>query len=120
MILIRKNNIFKIKLRIPRVLILALIFSFYFSLYISAQLIETKITEPSTTDLKFNPALIKASKIKMITLNISNKPDLQMIDDKGLVQCYEFDSTGLLKRFYSTSISHQEKIETEIKPVYYR
>ena len=106
------------EIRISRLLTLALIFCFCPPLFSSAQLINTKVTEPSTTEIKFNPTLVKTSKIKKITLLISNKPDLQMIEEKSLTECYEFDSIGMVKRSYTTKMAHQEKVEREVKAVY--
>jgi hypothetical protein len=91
-----------------------------FPLSLQAQLIDTHLSEPSTTDPHFNTEIIRLNKIKSITFSISQKPDLQVIDDKGLVQCFEFDSLGLVKRSYTTSIRSQEKVETLVKARYYR
>jgi hypothetical protein len=83
-----------------------------------AQLIVSRTSEPQATDPRFNPALIKANKIRRITLNIADKPDLQVIIDRGLVQCCEFDTSGHMSMFYTTSLKGQEKTETFIKPIY--
>lgn len=92
----------------------------FFPLFALPQIIDMRILEPTTAEIRFSTDLVRVSKIKKITLNIANKPDLQVIDDKGLVQVYEFDSAGLLKRNYSTRIVGQEKIETEVKALYKR
>ena len=55
--------------------------------------------------LPFNTAYIKTHNIKSITFDILDKKDLQVAEDKGLLNYYEFNDIGLLKRFYYTSIA---------------
>ena len=113
--MIKRNDLFSfLSQRSFFALLLILPFS------LNAQLIDTHLSEPITTDPHFNSEIIRLGKIKSITFSISEKPDLQVIDDKGLVQCFEFDSLGLMRRSYTTSIISQEKIETLVKARYYR
>jgi hypothetical protein len=83
-----------------------------------AQLIDSHVREPQVSDPRFNPALIKASRIRRITLNMADKPDLQPIQDKGLVQCCEFDTNGRMSLYFYTTLKGQEKKETYIQPIY--
>jgi len=55
--------------------------------------------------LPFNTEYIKTHNIKSITFDILDKKDLQVAEDKGLLNYYEFNDDGLLKRFYYTSIA---------------
>ena len=56
------------------------------------------------SQLPFNTEYIKKQKIKSITFDIIDKKDFQVAEDKGLLNYYEFNSNGLLTRFYYTSI----------------
>lgn len=55
--------------------------------------------------LPFNTEFIKADKIKSITFDILDKKDMQVAEDKGLLNYYEFNTHGKLTRFYYTTIS---------------
>lgn len=57
------------------------------------------------TQLPFNTEYIKTHNVKSITFDILDKKDLQVAEDKGLLNYYEFNDIGLLKRFYYTSIA---------------
>jgi hypothetical protein len=52
----------------------------------------------------FNPNLIKAKNIKKITFDILDKKDYEVAIDKNLMETYEFNSDGLLSRYYYTII----------------
>lgn len=54
--------------------------------------------------LPFNTAYIKSQKIRSITFDILDKKDFQVAEDKGLLNYYEFNTLGLLSRYYYTSI----------------
>lgn len=54
--------------------------------------------------LPFNTNYIKSRKIKSITFDIIDKKDFQVAEDKGLLNYYEFNTQGLLARYYYTSI----------------
>lgn len=56
------------------------------------------------TQLPFNTAYIKEQKIKSITFDIIDKKDFQVAEDKGLLNFYEFNTDGLLARYYYTMI----------------
>ena len=56
------------------------------------------------SQLPFNTEYIKSQKIKSITFDIIDKKDMQVAEDKGLLNYYEFNTNGLLTRFYYTSI----------------
>ena len=85
---------------------------------VSAQLIENKPSYIYTTDICFNSFYVKTSKVKKITALLSDKPDNQIIVDKGLVKCYEFDTAGNVKRFYFTSVKTYEAVEVPVPAVY--
>lgn len=80
-----------------------------------AQLIQTGLNESGTFAVGFNPSVIKEKKIKFITRHISNKPDNQLILDKGLIEQEEFDTTGHIISSYFTEI--KSTAEKDI-PVY--
>lgn len=68
--------------------------------------------------LEFNTPFIKEQKIRSITFDIIDKKDFEAPVDRNLVRYYEFDSTGLLKRFYYTNIIKTIEKEYHSQPVY--
>lgn len=68
--------------------------------------------------LEFNAAFIKQQKIRSITFDILDKKDFEAPVDRNLIHFYEFDSTGLLKRFYYTTIVKTIEKEYRSQPVY--
>ena len=54
--------------------------------------------------LEFNTLFMKEHKIKSITFDIIDKRDFQIDEDKNPMNYYEFNKSGLLSRFYYTSI----------------
>jgi len=54
--------------------------------------------------LPFNTEYIKSQKVRSISFDIIDKKDFQIAEDKGLLNYYEFNSQGLLARYYYTSI----------------
>ena len=70
--------------------------------------------------LPFNTDYIKQQGIKSITFDIIDKKDMQIAEDKGLLNYYEFNSTGKLNRFYYTSIYKVVQKEFHSEPVYKR
>lgn len=68
--------------------------------------------------LEFNTPFIKQQKIRSITFDIIDKKDFEAPVDKNLVHYYEFDSLGLLKRFYYTTIIKTIEKEYHSQPVY--
>lgn len=85
-----------------------------------SQIVMNKPQEIATTDLVFDPAFVKKNKIKTITIDLANKPDNKVIDDKGLVQHCEFDAEGRLSRYYYTILSGTKTREIEVPAVYRR
>lgn len=69
--------------------------------------------------LPFNTEYIKQQKIKSITFDIIDKKDFQVAEDKGLLNYYEFNSNGLLTRFYYTSVIKVIQKEYHTGPVYH-
>lgn len=55
--------------------------------------------------LPFNKSYIKQNNIKSITFDIIDKKDMQVAEDKDLINYYEFNKDGQLTRFYYTVIS---------------
>lgn len=70
--------------------------------------------------LPFNIEFIKKENIKSITFEILDKKDLQVAEDKGLLNYYEFYPSGQLKRYYYTTISKVIQKEYYSEPVYKR
>ncbi len=63
--------------------------------------------------INFNAELIKKNKIKSISIVIVDKPDGNIIIDKGAGKSYEFDENGNATRFYYTVLikTKLEKID---------
>lgn len=53
----------------------------------------------------FNPEVIKRNGIRRIVFEILDKKDFEAPVDRSLVETYEFNSDGLLSRFYYTNIA---------------
>ena len=70
--------------------------------------------------LPFNTQYIKDQKIKSITFDIIDKKDMQVAEDKGLLNYYEFNIHGKLTRFYYTTISKIIQKEYHSGPVYHK
>jgi hypothetical protein len=77
-----------------------------------AQIISTGINESKAFVISFNPSFIKDHKIRSITKHIANKPDNQMIIDRGLMEYYEFDKQG--NQIYNFSTEIKSASETEV------
>lgn len=73
------------------------------------------VSEPA-----FSREFVKKNKIKTITASVVDKPDGEIIRDKGLAQVYSFDTAGNLTRHHFNEITALEKTETEIPAVYKR
>lgn len=74
----------------------------------------------SLSEPAFNKAIIKQNKIKTISASVVDKPDGEIIRDKGLAQVYAFDTEGNLTRQYYNEITALEKTEIEVPAVYRR
>lgn len=85
-----------------------------------SQIIDPSPVSVVISDPHFNTAFIRQHRIKTITASVVDKPDGEIIRDKGLAQVYAFDSTGKLTRHYFNEITSLEKTETEIPAVYKR
>ncbi|MES2567248.1 MAG: hypothetical protein V4565_10300 [Bacteroidota bacterium] len=72
------------------------------------------------SQLPFNTEYIQTQKIKSITFDIIDKKDLQIAEDKGLLNYYEFNKEGLLTRFYYTSINKIIQKEFHTGPRYHK
>jgi len=88
--------------------------TFLFSQFCIAQLINTKPVEIPLGPVNFNAAIVKQNKIKNIQLVMVDKPDGEMIIDKGGTQGYEFDRNGNLTRYYYTILNRTENLEEDV------
>lgn len=84
--------------------------------FLSAQSLIPKAESAFENQLPFNTEYIRSQKIKSITFDIIDKKDLQVAEDKGLLNYYEFNEHGKLTRFYYTSISKVIQKEYYIAP----
>lgn len=96
------------------------LFSFFFSLSSFSQVLNTSAAEISLPENIFNKAFIKKNKIKTITAGVVDKPDGEIIRDKGLAQVFLFDTNGNLSRIYYNEITSIQKTEIEIPATYKR
>lgn len=85
-----------------------------------SQIIDPSPAAVSISEPHFNRTFIRQNKIKTITASVVDKPDGEIIRDKGLAQVYAFDTSGSLVRHYFNEITSLEKTETEIPAVYKR
>jgi len=107
---------------VKALIVLLLAFSPYLwdgrSLY--AQIVVPKTMGISVSEAAFNKEFIRKNKIRTITASVVDKPDGEIIRDKGLAQVYLFDTTGNLTRHYFNEITSLVKTETEIPAMYKR
>jgi hypothetical protein len=106
------------------------IFSFFFFLLPSlwegsgrglfAQIIDPSPATVSISEPHFNRTFIRQHKIKTISTSVVDKPDGEIIRDKGLAQVYLFDTSGNIIRHYFNEITSLAKTETEIPAIYKR
>src|ERR1043166_325791 len=82
-----------------------------------AQLIVTKPQEISVGPCVFNANLIKANKIKRIDVVKVDKPDGEVIIDKGEAQGYDFDTLGRLSRYYYTVLNSTAYEEVDVPAI---
>jgi hypothetical protein len=93
----------------------------WFSLFAAhAQIMETVPLDYYNFEPIFKQDYIIKNKIKTITSAIVFKRDNHEIEDKGLRKCWEYDSTGLLKRYYVTSIRGFVNKEVQHPGIYRR
>ena len=88
--------------------------------WVAAQIISTSPVAISISEPHFSRTFIREHKIKTITASVVDKPDGEIIRDKGLAQVYAFDTLGNITRHYFNEITSLEKTETEIPAVYKR
>ncbi|TND08192.1 MAG: hypothetical protein FD123_2447 [Bacteroidetes bacterium] len=68
--------------------------------------------------IAFNPAFIFEKKISRIHVAVSLKPDNQVIQDKGLVESYAFDTLGRMTEYYRTRVKGYGMKEIQHAAVY--
>jgi RHS Repeat len=83
-----------------------------------SQIVDPGPVAVSISEPHFNRTFIRQNKIKIISASVVDKPDGEIIRDKGLAQVYVFDTTGNLTRHYFNEITSLEKTEKEIPAVY--
>ena len=66
----------------------------------------------------FNPEVIKTKNIRKITFEIVDKKDFETVVDKNLIETYEFDTNGLITRYYYTTIVKTVERQITTGPVY--
>lgn len=96
---------------------LTTLFLLIFSLGSFAQLISNNPLEIGIGPIAFNSKIVKKNKIKRIDVVIVDKPDGEIIIDKGSSQGYEFDSLGRITRYYYTILNFVQNEEVEIPEV---
>ena len=84
----------------------------------NAQIVVPQTAAIVVSEPAFNREFIKSSRIKTITASVVDKPDGEIIRDKGLAQVYTFDLDGNLTRHHYNEITALEKTETEIPAVH--
>ncbi len=100
-----------------------LIFFSFLTSHFSLLFSQTLIPLPESAfemQLPFNTEYIKSQKIKSITFDILDKKDMQVAEDKGLLNYYEFSPLGKLTRFYYTSIAKVIQKEYHSGPIYHK
>jgi hypothetical protein len=103
--------------------ITSFLFLFFLTTLPSTALSQTLLPKAETafeSQLPFNTEYIKTQKIKSITFDIIDKKDLQVAEDKGLLNYYEFNKAGLITRFYYTSIIKVIQKEFHTGPKYHK
>ncbi|MBI4931387.1 MAG: RHS repeat protein [Bacteroidetes bacterium] len=83
-----------------------------------SQIIAPSPYEIYTNEPKFNRIFIKQNKIKTISASVVDKPDGEIIRDKGLAQVFAFDMEGNMVHQYYNEITSLEKTEIEVPAVY--
>ena len=100
-------------IRFNRILFIVLITAFNLTIEAQQQLI-VGLSENGTFSVELNSAFIKTHKMKSVTKHVSNKPDNEVIIDKGQVEYFEFNSNGNLVYSFSTFIKASEDKDKEI------
>jgi hypothetical protein len=89
-----------------------------FCIFAKAQVLLPSTDAPFDTQHNFNPKVIKANNIRRITFDILDKKDFQVALDKNLIESYDFDTNGMLSRYYYTTIIKTIEKEITTPPVY--
>lgn len=82
-----------------------------------SQIIENQPLAISIGPVNFNGEQIKKNKIKSISIVIVDKPDGNVIIDKGAGKGYEFDEQGNIVRYYYTVLNKTQTEEIEIPAI---
>ncbi len=85
-----------------------------------AQLIIPNAYTAFSNQLPLHIQFIQSQKIKSISCQIIDKKDLQIAENKGLKMFFEFNSNGLLTKYYYTSIQKIIEKEYHSAPIYKR
>ena len=80
----------------------------------TAQLVNIKPGNIALGPVSFNAAAVKQNKIKHILVAIVDKPDGEVIIDKGNTQGYDFDTCGNVIRYYYTILNTTQNEEKEV------
>ncbi len=99
--------------------IFSIILFFFFSISFAQSVLIPSPTSAFAPLLDFNSDFLKDRKIKSITFDIIDKKDFAVAEDKNLMNYYEFNSEGLLLRFYYTTIAKTIEKEYHTQPVYH-
>ena len=81
------------------------------------QLINTYPAEIGIGPMAFNATVVKQNKIKKIDVVIVDKPDGEVIVDKGSCQGYAFDSIGRIVQYYYTILNFAEREVVDVPEI---
>jgi hypothetical protein len=90
---------------------------FLFAIHCEAQLINTKPVDIFLGPVNFNSEIAKKNKIRTLTIVSVDKPDGEIIIDKGSTQGFEFNTEGFVTRYYYTVLNNVVKEEIVLPPV---
>jgi hypothetical protein len=85
-----------------------------------SQIIDPFPAAVSISEPHFSRTFIRQHKIKTISTHVVDKPDGEIIRDKGLARVYLFDTSGNIIRHYFNEITSLAKTETEVAAIYKR
>src|SRR6266576_3198635 len=116
----RSNQVFSLVRRTPfgESLVIGIILCLLPTYFLHAQIITPSSSGIILPEPVFNKAFIKNNKIKSVRANVVDKPDGEIIRDKGLAENFLFDTSGNLVRHYYNEITSLAKTEIEIPAVY--
>ena len=83
----------------------------------TAQLINNKPVDIPTGSINFNAELIQKNRIKSIAIVMVDKPDGNIIIDKGAGKGYEFNEKGNVTRYYYTVLIKTKLEEIEVPAI---